>query len=187
MVALVQSSMVAQGDGSTLSNSTSATSLLPAQAKRTIQANEIDNIGRWFRITAYGKLSNIVTTPGTLTLDIRLGGTVVFNGGAMQLSTTAHTDVPWKWDLMLVARALGSSATLIGQSQFHCQAASISGADPTTGHSYLMAPNTAPAVGNTFDSTAALVLDMFGKFSIGDPANSITCNAFLIESNLSII
>lgn len=187
MVALVQSSMVAQGDGSTLSNSTSATSLLPAQAKRTIQANEIDNIGRWFRITAYGKVSNIVTTPGTLTLSIRLGATTVFNGGAMQLSTTAHTDVPWKWEAMLVARTLGSSGTLIGQSVFFSQAASISGADPTTGHSYLMAPNTAPAAGSAFDTTAALVLDMYGQFSIANAGNSITLNCFLVESNLSII
>jgi hypothetical protein len=179
--------MVAQGDGATLSNSTSATSLLPAQSKRTIQANEIDNIGRWFRITAYGKISNIVTTPGTLILDIRLGAAVVFNGAAMQLSTTAHTDVPWKWEVMMVARTLGSSATMIGQSVFHSQAVSVSGADPTTGHSYLMAPNTAPAAGSSFDSTAALVLDLFGKFSIGDPGNSITCNGYLVESNLSII
>ena len=90
----VQSLIAAHGDGAALSNSSSATSILPAQAKLTLPANYLDYIGRRLRVTAQGRVSNIVTTPGTLTLDLRLGATVVFNGAAMQL-TTAHTTCRW--------------------------------------------------------------------------------------------
>jgi hypothetical protein len=185
MPGLLTSIITAQGDGTALANSTSATSILPAAAKFTFPANYLDFVGRKLRVTAQGRLSNIVTTPGTLTLDLRLGATVVFNGGAMQMSTTAHTSVPWWWEVEVTVRAIGSSASLMGQGMFFSQAASISGADPTTGHSFLMTPNTAPAVGNTFDSTAALALDLFAKFSVNDAANSITLHQYEVQSNVS--
>jgi len=72
----------------------------------------------------------------------------------------------------------------MGQGWCASQALSVSGADPTTGHSILLTPNTAPAVGANFDSTAALVLDLFGKFSISDPANSITLHQYEVQSNV---
>ncbi len=184
MPSLIQSMIAAQGDGAALANSSSATSLLPAQAKWTVPANFLDYIGRRLRVTAQGRVSNLVTTPGTLTMDLRLGGTVVFNGGAMQMSTTAHTTVPWWWDVELTVRAVGAAASLMGQSRFMCQAVNVSGADPTTSHSFVMAPNTAPAVGTTFDSTAALVLDLFGKWSVGDTANSITLHQYEVQTNV---
>ena len=63
----VQTLISAQGDGSQLSNSTSPTSILPAAAKFSLPANSM-SIGQVYRITALGRLSNVVTTPGTLTL-----------------------------------------------------------------------------------------------------------------------
>jgi hypothetical protein len=157
---------------------------LPAQAKLTFPANYFDYVGRRMKITAQGQISNIVTTPGTLILDLRLGGTVVFNGAAMQLSTTAHTSVPWWWEVELTLRAAGSAANFMGQSKFISQAVSISGADPTTGHSIVLAPNTAPAVGTNFDATAAMQLDLFAKFSVSDAANAITLQQFEAQSNV---
>lgn len=182
MPGLVQSLITAQVAGAALNTSATATSLLPAQAKLTLPTNYFNDIGRPLRIRASGKLSNIVTTPGTLTMDIRFGATVVFNGGAMQMSTTAHTDVPWWWEVWMTLRASGSSANFMGQSVFTSQAVSISGADPTTGHSILMAPNTAPAVGSNFDATALQQIDLFGKFSISNAANSITLEQYEVFS-----
>jgi hypothetical protein len=86
--------ITAQGAGPTLSNSVTATSILPPQAKITLPNNYFNDVGREFRISGMAQVSNVVTTPGTLTLDIRFGATVVFNGGAMQMSTTAHTTLP---------------------------------------------------------------------------------------------
>lgn len=183
-MSFVQSLIAAQVDGSALSNSSSATSILPAQAKLTIPANLLDYVGRRLKISAQGRISNIVTTPGTLTLDLRLGGTVVFNGGAMQLSTTAHTTLPWWWDVELTLRVTGSSAQFMGQGRFMSQAASISGADPTTGHSLLLTPNTAPAVGTAFDATAAEVLDLFATFSVGNSGNAITLHQYEVQTNI---
>lgn len=184
MPSLVQSLIAAQGDGSALGNSSTATSILPAQAKLSIPANYLDYVGRRLRVTAQGRISNIVTTPGTLILDLRLGGTVVFNGAAMQLSTTAHTTVPWWFEVELTLRATGSAANLMGQGKFASQAVSISAADPTSGHSMLMIPNSAPAVGSNFDATAALVLDLFAKFSIADAGNAITLHQYEVQSNV---
>jgi hypothetical protein len=178
MPGLVQSLITAQVAGTALNTSTSATSILPAQAKLTIPANYFNDVGRPLRIRAQGRLSNIVTTPGTLILDIRLGGTVVFNGAAMQMSTTAHTDVPWWWDVEMTLRAAGAAANFMGQSKFVSQAISVSGADATTGHSILLAPNSAPTVGNNFDATALMQLDLFAKFSVSDAANSIRLEQF---------
>src|ERR1700742_3101328 len=86
-----------QVDGTALNTSTTPTSIIPAAAKYTLPTNYWD-IGRQLRVLASGRISNIVTSPGTLTLDVRMGGTVVFNGGACSLNATAKTNVGWFLD-----------------------------------------------------------------------------------------
>jgi hypothetical protein len=176
-----QTVITATGDGGSLSNSSVATSLLPTSARWLMPANFL-YVGSMFRFTAAGRISNIVTSPGLLTLDLRLGGTVVFNGGAMQLSTTAHTTIPWYWEGILTARAIGASANFMGQGKFSSQAANISGADPTTGHSMLLTPNTTPAVGTNFDSTGSLQWDLFATFGTANAGNLIQLHQFGLEA-----
>lgn len=173
-----------KAQGTSLSNSTTATSLLPTADKITLP-NNFFTPGRSFRITATGRISNIVTTPGTLTLDIRLGAVVAFNAGAMQLSTTAHTTVPFWWDVLLTCRAEGSStsANLIGLSRLTSQAISATAvADSTTTHGSLCAPNTTPAAGTGFDSTSALTVDVFGTFSVANAGNLVGLEQLVIEA-----
>ena len=98
-----------QIDGTAHANSTTATSIIPAAAKDTRPTNFF-NIGRMLEITARGRISNIVTTPGTLTLDVRFGGVVVFTGGAVSLTHTAKTNVTWSFDAFLTCRTIGSAA-----------------------------------------------------------------------------
>lgn len=180
--------ITSQTDGSALSASVTATSLLPGQAKVTLPAGFFNAPGKAVRITFAGRLSNLVTTPGTLTLDVRMGPTsniVVFNGGAMQMSTTAHTNVPIMGDILLTCRAVGSgtSANLMGQGRVTSQALSLTAvADSTTTPATLLMPNTAPAVGTSFDSTVAMVVDFFGTFSVNSGSNSITIHQFLVEA-----
>jgi hypothetical protein len=177
-----QTLVTAQADGATLTNSTSATSLLPGAAKFTLPANLLQ-VGTAMRIRAAGRVSNIVTTPGTLTFAVLFGATSAFSGGAMQLSTTAHTNVPWELEALLTCRTIGNgtNANLMGQARFFSQAANLSGADPTSGHSFLMAPNTAPAVGTGFDSTAAQQVDLLATFSIANSGNAITLHQYVLE------
>src|SRR5713101_3714285 len=84
-----------QAVGPNLTGSLTATSLLNPQAKLTLPAGFFTYIGQKLKILASGQLGNIVTTPGTLTIDVRFGSVVVFNGAAMQLSSTAHTTLPF--------------------------------------------------------------------------------------------
>lgn len=171
-----------QSAGPTLSNSVTPTSILPAHAKFTLPTNYF-SVGKMLRILVVGQLSNIVTTPGTLTLDVRFGSTIVFNGGAMQFSTTAHTTLPFWCEILLTCRAVGSTANLIGQGFITSQALSLTAvADSTTSPATLLIPNTAPAVGNNFDSTTSQQIDVFGTFSIANAGNAITVQQFSVGS-----
>jgi hypothetical protein len=169
--------------GPALTNTVTPTSIVPVASRYTLPANFFDVPGKTVKITAIGQLSNLVTTPGTLTLDVRLGAIVVFNGGAMQLSSTAHTTLPIWIEILLTCRAVGNAtANLIGQGRMTSQALSLTAvADSTTTPATLLAPNTTPAVGNGFDSTSSQVVDMFGTFSIANAANAITIQQFLVE------
>jgi len=72
----------AQVDGTALNTSTSQTSIIPPAAKYTLPANYFA-IGKMLRITATGRVSSIVTTPGTFTFDLKFGTVVVFTSGAI--------------------------------------------------------------------------------------------------------
>lgn len=171
--------------GPNLTGSTSATSLLNVQEKLNMYAG-FWYVGRVLRIRATGQLGNIVTTPGTLTLDVRMGPTsniIVFNGGAMQLSSTAHTTLPFDLEILLTCRAVGTSTSsnLIGQGKMTAQSLSLTAvADSTTTPATLLLPNTTPTVGTGFDYSVSMIMDLFGTFSLSN-ANAITVQQYLVE------
>jgi hypothetical protein len=178
-----------QAAGPNLTASTTPTSLLNGQAKATLKPGFFRGPGKAVLIKFAGQLGNIVTTPGTLTIDVRMGPTsniVVFNGGAMQLSSTAHTTLPFVGEILLTCRAVGNgtSANLMGQGVMTAQALSLTAvADSTTTPATLLLPNTTPAVGTGFDSTVAMVVDLFGTFSLNN-ANAIQVHQYwLYEVN----
>lgn len=178
-----QETLVAsQVDGAALTNSTTATSLLPAQAKYTLPANFFGYLGKSLRIKAAGRISTVVTTPGTLTLDIRFGSTVVANGGAMNLNTTAQTNATWLLEMMLTARAVGSTANLMWIAEWKSRAIIGSAAVASGGVTVTPLPDTAPAVGNNFDATTTQQVDFFGTWSVANASNSITAHHFYLES-----
>lgn len=174
----------ATGDGTALNTSTTATSIIPAAAKFVLPAGFVNFVGKTFRVTAKGRCSNIVTTPGTLTLDVRMGGTVVFNGGAMQLNAVAKTNVTWWFEAELVCRAIGTAGNFLGIGQWISESVvgAGTGAAGSTGNGSLNLPATAPAVGNNVDLTTALTVDLFGTFSISNANNSIQVHSYKLES-----
>jgi hypothetical protein len=181
----VQTLISAQVAGAALSNSTSATSLLPSYAKVTLPNNFFTYAGQMLRITAAYQVSNVVTTPGTLTLDVRFGAVVVFTSGAMTMSTTAHTTLPLWVQILLTCRAVGSStsANLMGQGVATSQVLSLTSvADSTTTPATLLMPNTTPAVGTGFDSTTTEQIDHFGTFSVATSPTNITLQQWVVES-----
>lgn len=172
-----QALVTAQGDGSALT-AAAAASALPGQAKFTFPANLL-KIGDEFRITASGRISCVVTTPGTARYDVRFGSTVVFDGLAMNLNTTAQTNVPWWIDIRLVCRSVGSgtAAAFFGMGYFGSPAVVGSPAITAGGSGFLVLPNsTAPAVGNGFDSTVSNVIDFFFTQTVA--TGSMTLHTF---------
>ncbi len=174
--------MTAQVDGSALTASTTATSILPTQAKFTLPANFL-SIGTTLRIRAAGRISNVVTTPGTLTLDIRFGAVIVATSPAFALNIVAKTNVSWilDWDLTCRAIGGGTSANFMHIGKWFSEAG-VGAAAPGTGSSdVLLIPASAPAVGTGFDSTVAQQIDHFATWSLNN-ANSIQVHQFSIDS-----
>lgn len=174
-----QTLITSQADSTALTNSTTATSILPAQAKFTMPANLL-KIGDVLRVKAFGRISTVVTTPGTLTLDVRFGSVVVFNGGAMTLNTTAQTNASWLLEAYLTVRSVGAStsATVLGTGVWASRAIVGSAAAGSGGPGNLLLPDTAPAAGTGFDSTASFTVDLFGTWSVASASNSITTHQF---------
>lgn len=156
-----ESAITAQVDGNNIT-AAAATSLLPAAAKFVLPANYWQ-IGRKLKISAHGRISSVITTPGTARFDVRMGATVVFDGLAVLLDTVAaHTNVAWKLDIELTCRAIGTSANFMGVGQWTCE--DILGVPATAPKGVLTAMlpwNTAPVVGANFDSTATQIVDLF--------------------------
>lgn len=150
-----------QSDGPTLTVAAAAT-CLPAQSKKILQGGALRYIGQQIKITASGRISCAVTTPGTARYDFRLGGTVIFDTLAMNLNIVAKTSVHWWLDVLLTVRSVGSTGNLMGQGIW-CSEAGIASPLPTVGGSamFTVPYNTAPAVGGNIDMNAANAFDMF--------------------------
>lgn len=175
---------VAVADGPTLTT-IGAASCLPTANIITLPTNFF-KIGKKLRIEAHGRISTAITTPGTVRFDVRLGGTVVWDSGAIALETSAtHTNMPWWLEIDLTCRAQGSgtSANLMGSGKWFSETVAGAIASPPKGVLCAMLPwNTAPVVGSGFNSTAALSLDLFFTQTVSTGSltlhqySAISCN-----------
>lgn len=171
----------AQGDG-TANTAGTAASCIPAQAKFTIPANTFDSPGKMLLIKASGRISSLITTPGTARFDVRIGGTVMFDSLAILLdSVAAHTTVGWWLEIMMTMRTAGAAATMWGQGIWTCE--DILGVPATAPKGVLTAMlpwNSTPAVsGNTFDATAGQTLDLF--FTQTAATGTMTVHQYMAE------
>ena len=168
-----------QADGPAITNTTPL-SLIGAvgtgQPKYTLPSSFFDQAGKGLLIEAAGRVSNIVTTPGTLTLDVRFGAVIVANGGAMSLNIVAKTNVPWMLRWLLTARTIGSGTvtTLIHQGTWVSESVIGSPLPTVGGAGMAMLPNAAPVVGTGFDSSATQQVDLFATWSINNAGNTLT-------------
>lgn len=182
--AWVEPFLVTAEDSTALTNSTSATSILPSSRKFTLPSYFADAVGKTLNLKARGRISTVVTTPGTLTFEVRLGSVVAWSSGALSLNVVAKTNVSWNLDLDLTFRTLGAgtAANVLGIGTW-CSEAVIGSPLPTVGGSgVLNVPVSAPAVGTGFDNTASQTLDLFATWSVANAANSITTHQFRILS-----
>ncbi len=155
----------AQGSGTAIT-AAAATSLLTgsaAQAKFTFPANTFQVIGQQVSIEASGRISSVITTPGTARFDFRLGGTVVFDGLAILLNdAAAATNVGWFLKILLTLQVVGTSAQFFGQGIWCSYDIQGTPATPPKGGLTAILPwNSAPALGTAFDATTSLQADLF--------------------------
>jgi hypothetical protein len=177
----------AQGDGAALASSTSATSLLPGQAKLTMPANWLCVPGQTLHVRAAGRISTLVTSPGTLTFTFRAGPTAniaVATSQALALNIVAKTNVAWYLDLLLTLRAVGASTTANFMAQgLWTSEANIGAPLPSAGgESSALWQASAPAVGTGFDSTVANQLDLTAQWSVNSASNSILCHQYQVAN-----
>jgi len=179
--AWVEPFLITGEDGATLVSSNTPTSILPLSRKFTLPSYFFDGIGKTLRIRAAGRISTKSSAPGTLTMDVRFGSSVVFNGGTSVTLATSASNLTWVLEAYLTCRTIGSStaASIIGIGTLHT--AALSATVPV-----MLLPASAPAAvagsGTGFDSTAAQTVDLFAAFSVNDATNSITCHQFSLEA-----
>lgn len=172
-------------DGTALSNSTTATSLLDADDKEAWLGPTDFEVGFIIAVEFSGRISTVATTPGTLTLALRAGSTDIFSSGAMSLNTTAQTNVHWslKGELVCRARGLTTTTTFFPKGWRWRSHAVIGSSAPTAGGAgtHLLPYNTAPAVGIGIDFSVSHQLDLFGTWSVANASNSIQVHAGHID------
>jgi hypothetical protein len=174
----VETLINATGDGPALT-AAAAASAIQTRCKLGFPSNFFD-VGKMLKVQVAGRISNAVTTPGTARFDLRLGATVVFDTGALNLNTVAKTNVPFWLEIVLTCRAGGPTANFIGIAIFESESVVGSPANTAGSNGSLLAPVGAPAVGNNFDATTALALDMFFTQTVA--TGSMTVHQYAVIS-----
>jgi hypothetical protein len=173
----------AQGDGTAVTGTTEGT-ILPGQARIFIPSGYLNRIGKRVHIVATGRISNIVTTPGTLTLRVKLGPTAniaVATSQAMQLNAVAKTNVTWILDMTMTLRSIGATtaATFFANGQWTSESVVGSPVPASGGPGGHVWQAATPVVGTGFDSTVDNLFDLTAQFSL--TGNSIQLHTGALE------
>lgn len=169
-------------DGTQISNSTTETIVCP---DFNIPAYYMAP-GRTFRLWAFGVNSNVVTTPGTLTMRVRWGGvagTLLLASAAQGLDTTARTNALWYLQAYITCRTAGATGTFMSGGIFG-QINLLSSTAANLLPAILGSAGTPLASGNaavTVDTTSAKLLSITGQFSVATSPTNLTCQQRIIE------
>lgn len=174
-----------RGDGTALTAAATASLLQGATATRALYTfpTNFFEVNKAIRIRATGRISCVITTPGTARFIVQFGGSIsVFDSLAINLNIVAKTNVHWALDLELFCQAAGNSTTATlfpGMCTFTSEAV-IGAPLPTVGGvGVVTLPyNTAPAVGTGFDSTSVQKCDL--QFTQTVATGSITLHTYEI-------
>ena len=174
-----------QADGTALTASTTETSILHAAGLYTLPADFLATLGDTLSFRALGRISTVVTTPGTLQLKLKFGSVVVWDSGQISLNIVAKTNVPWWLDIDLTVRAIGggTTANAWGLGKWYSEAVIGAGLPTVGSNGVFVLPVTAPGVGAGFSTKAANQIDLTATWSLNN-ANSIRCDVFRPRSEL---
>jgi hypothetical protein len=142
-------------------------------------------VGSKLRVNVWGGLSNLVTTPGTVTFQVMMGNIVAWSSGALQMIATAEVLTPFQLEVILRLDSAGSgtAAKFIGGGKLSALNVTLTAGStvPTTTVGLFPAPAAAPAVGTGFDSTITDILDFWVGFSISNAANGVQVYDYTVE------
>lgn len=177
-------------DGATIT-AASRTSAIPAGALYVFPPNYFDIAGKQILIKASGRISSIITTPGTARFDVNLldsaaVNAIPFDGLAVLLEDgEAHTNVHWELEILMTLRTVGATGNFFGQGRWSStdiQNRFGLAANPVGGLSAMLPWNAAPAVGANFNTTLSNTLDL--RFTQTAATGSMTLHQFsLIAMN----
>lgn len=164
-------------DGAALASSTAETSLLPSSAfEATLGAGRF-KVPSAIAFKFAGRMSTVVTTPGTLSLALRLGSVDIFASLGIPLNVVAQTNIHWSLEGELIARVTGKSTATVfmpKDCKFTSRAVVGSSAAGTAGVGTELLPyNAAPAVGSGIDFSVSQLVDFLATWSVSNAANSI--------------
>jgi len=190
---LLQQVLIADStaDGAALVNTTTGASIIEPQARQLVPGGFLGRIGQKLILDAYGRISTVVTTPGTLTFEFRLGPTaniIAATSPAFALNTVAKTNVSWHlhWEMEVRAIGISTSANMIHQGYWASEAVVGAPVPGTGGSGILLIPASAPAVGTGFDMSVNNVADLQADWSVANAANSIQCHMYrLLALNMN--
>lgn len=177
------------GDGTALTAAARASALQGAGGKQglfTLGANKL-RVGDVLDIWASGRISSVVTTPGTARFDLSVGvgGTACMDTLAMPLNIVAQVNVPWSLHMVGTVRAVGNAGNIFWQGLW-ASTASLNTAAVATGPwtGVITVPyNTPPVVGSNVDFTIANILDF--NFTQTAATGSMTLHEYVLSLKTS--
>lgn len=160
--------------GTALTNTTTATSILPAAERFNVPSN-IWEVGTLVNVRVGGRISTAASTPGTLTLDFRVGSVIVASFTTGTLVTSA-SNLSWLADVDMVAQTVDSGTGTALLPQGFLLSYGLSASLPL-----LMLPASSPALGTGFDNTVSGFFDVFATWSVASASNSVRCDSFKLR------
>jgi hypothetical protein len=163
-----------------------AVTCLPVTGRYTFPPNSIKD-GTVIKITAQGRISCVVTTPGTARLDVRLNNLVIVDTGPLALNVIAKVTLPWWFDCLITCRASGpvGTASFFGFGKLLSEAIIGSPLANAGGAGTLISAvsggaETAPAPTLLSDTTVSNPLEMFFTQTVS--TGSFTVHNYLAET-----
>jgi hypothetical protein len=146
-------------------------SILNAQPENILFPPNFFRPGRAISLFIRGRITTIVTNPGTLRLDVGMGdnaaGTAAidffFFSGTIFLNIVAKTTVPWTLELHCVCREAGAigQTRMFGHGFFASEAVVGSPLPAVGGNGFVVLPTgEAPILGRPFDHTSTTIMSV---------------------------
>lgn len=139
--------------------------------------------GRTIKYTLFGRISTVITTPGTWTMRLRWGGVagvvMAASGAYAPDPTAASTTIAWWIEFFTVCRSVGTSGTSFTMGRMSLSDYDDASATSLKGNLDMMQFPDVPAVA-TIDTTIAKAISPTVTPSVG--TGSITAHISLLEA-----